>query len=221
MIAALLIAVVLIQGNGVKATGDNCGDDRIAKCEKLYRTEEINKLGPFPSEKGLDRTCPDILKLAQCFEDFYNDCKDKKGEMFGVYTFDVKFMREFCNKQSSIRYHYLKIAKCFDKVEMRLNECRDKGPKAYEHYVESTGYEDKTEFKYHQSCLQSAYGLACSVSEIEASCGYTAYKAFFEMEKMRDSFAFTKYFCNRIDFEEEIKNGFFTTLRIPESQRHS
>ncbi|GFQ83129.1 uncharacterized protein TNCT_301011, partial [Trichonephila clavata] len=104
MIAAFLIAVVLFQGNEVKATGDNCGDDRLTKCEKLYRTSDINKLGPFPTEEGLDRTCPDLLKLAKCFEDFSNDCKDKKGDMFGVYTFDVKFMRELCNKKSSIRY---------------------------------------------------------------------------------------------------------------------
>ncbi|GFS34604.1 uncharacterized protein TNIN_289351 [Trichonephila inaurata madagascariensis] len=62
--------------------------------------------------------------------------------------------------------------------------------------------------------------MACSVSEIEASCGRIAYRVFFEMEKLKDSVVFTKYFCSHIDFDKEIKSGFFTTLRIPESRRH-
>ncbi|GFW85798.1 uncharacterized protein TNCV_854471 [Trichonephila clavipes] len=219
MIAALLMAVALIQGNEGKAVGDNCGDDRFTQCYKLY-PEEFRNISAFPTEEVLDRTCPYMLELGNCLEDFVNECKDQKEDIFGVYTFNVKFVREICDKQSLLRYYYLQNVECYDSMNSRFNECRDKGSEAYEHYIESTGHEDKTEFKYYQSCLQSAYGLACSVSEIEASCGHTAYRAFFEMEKLKDSVVFTKYFCSHIDFDEEIRSGFFTTLRIPKSRRY-
>ncbi|GFQ83131.1 uncharacterized protein TNCT_301021, partial [Trichonephila clavata] len=60
---------------------------------------------------------------------------------------------------------YLQNAECYESVNSRFSECRDKGSNAYERYIESTGYEDKTIDNFHQSCLQSAYGLACSISE--------------------------------------------------------
>ncbi|GFY37814.1 uncharacterized protein TNIN_447981 [Trichonephila inaurata madagascariensis] len=218
MIAALLIAVVLIQGYEGKAVGDNCGDDRFTQCYKLY-PEELRNISSFPTEEVLDRTCPYMLETGKCLEDFVKECKDQKDEIFGVYTFNVNFVRLMCDKKSLIRYYYLMNSECYESVNSRFHECRDKGSEAYERYIESTGYEDKTEFKYHQSCLQSAYGMACSVSEIEASCGRIAYRVFFEMEKLKDSVVFTKYFCSHIDFDKEIKSGFFTTLRIPESRR--
>ncbi|GFQ97720.1 uncharacterized protein TNCT_154121 [Trichonephila clavata] len=218
MIVALFIAVVLFQGNEGKAVGDNCGDDRYTQCYNLYPAELWN-IRAFPTEEDIDRKCPYILEMGNCLEDFVNECKDQKGDLFSVYTLNVKFAREICDKQSLLRYNYLQNAECYESVNSRFSECRDKGSDAYERYIESTGYEDKTIDNFHQSCLQSAYGLACSISEVEASCGYTAYKTFFEMEKLKDSVAFTKYFCSRIDFDKEIRSGFFTTLQIPEIRR--
>ncbi|GFS84501.1 uncharacterized protein NPIL_508231 [Nephila pilipes] len=218
MIAAFLIAVFLIQGYDGKAVEDNCDTSRFSKCYNIY-PDEMRHEKFLPTEKNVEKYCPVLLEMASCFQDFTDECKHMNDGLFGVYTFDVEFVKELCNKQSVLRYYYLQNAECYQRMEPEFSQCRDNGLKTYNSYIDSIDYKDDSEEKYHQSCLTSAYGLACSISAIESTCGGTAFRAFFEMEKLKDSVVFTKYFCSHIDFDKEVESGFFRNIEIPENRR--
>ncbi|GFS34599.1 uncharacterized protein TNIN_289331 [Trichonephila inaurata madagascariensis] len=217
MIVTLLIAIVLIQGNVGKAVEGDCNNSRTAKCYENYYPEEMRDVRIYPSKELLDRSCPSLLKMASCFQDYVDECVDKSNEFYK--TFDVKFIREMCDKQSLLRNNFLQNVDCYQSMISQFDECVNQSAYAYRDYIDTVGYENVEDEQYHRSCLQPIYALACELSEIKSTCGYKASKAFFEVEKLWDSVAFTKYSCSRIDFEKEVKSGFFTKLEIPESRR--
>ncbi|GFQ85096.1 uncharacterized protein TNCT_352721, partial [Trichonephila clavata] len=200
-----------------KAEEGNCSKPDPTKCYENYYPEEMKDARIFPSKELLDRTCPSLLKMASCFQDYVDHCVDKNNDL--VNTFDVKFIRELCDKQSLLRNNFLQNVDCYQSMISQFDECVNESSYAYRDYIDTVGYENFKDEQYHRACLQPVCTLACKLSEIKATCGNKARKAFFEIEKLRDSVASTKYFCNLIDFEKEVKSGFFTKLDIPESRR--
>ncbi|GFS84500.1 uncharacterized protein NPIL_508221 [Nephila pilipes] len=220
MIAGFLIAAFIIQGNEGKVAEDNCDVSRFSECYSMS-PEEFMHDKFRPSKEKLEKYCPSLLEMANCFQDFTDECKNNNDELFGVYTYDINFIKELCNKQSVLRNDYLQNAECYQSLKPQFSQCGDDGSNAYNHYIDSIDYKDDSKEKYHQSCLTAAYGLACVISSTDSTCGGTAFRAFFEMEKLKESIVFTKYFCSHIDFDKEVEYGFFTTLKIPENQKSS
>ncbi|GFS34597.1 hypothetical protein TNIN_289321 [Trichonephila inaurata madagascariensis] len=110
--------------------------------------------------------------------------------------------------------NYLQHMACYRQLDSRFKECYPNATDALQRYIESGGYIDRNVEDYHKMCLKSVQAYLCVTTEVAKTCGQEAYRAYFAMGKFGDSVKGTRFSCSSIDFEKELRTGFFSLFQI-------
>ncbi|GFU91693.1 hypothetical protein TNCV_3579451, partial [Trichonephila clavipes] len=213
------IAFAIVKGNEEAGSKKRCDVERWLDCYKLL-PQEMKEADDYPDEDVLDRSCPEMFKMTQCFESYITDCLLPGEWLFPFYAYNGKFIKELCNKDSIVRANFLQHVACYRQLDSTFNQCYSNATDAVQRYTESGGYIDTNVEEYHTMCLKSVQAYLCETTEVAKTCGQEAYRAYFAMGKVKDSVKGIRYACSTIDFEKELRTGFFSLFQIDPNEAY-
>ncbi|GFR05749.1 hypothetical protein TNCT_186401 [Trichonephila clavata] len=208
-----------IMGNEEVARQKRCDVRRWLDCYKLF-PPEMKEADETPDEDVLDRNCPEMFKMTQCFESYITDCVKPGDWLFPFYAYNGKFIKELCNNNSTIRANYLQHVACYRQLNSTFKQCLTNATNALQKYLESGGYINSDVEDYHKMCLKAVHAYLCETTEVAKTCGQEAYRAFFAMGKVKDLVKGIRFACTTIDFEKEMRTGFFSLFQINPSEAY-
>ncbi|GFW85815.1 hypothetical protein TNCV_854641 [Trichonephila clavipes] len=148
------IAFAIVKGNEEAESEKRCDVDRWLDCYKLL-PQEMKEADDYPDEDVLDRSCPEMFKMTQCFESYITDCVQPGDWLFPFYAYNGKFIKELCNKDSTVRANYLQHVACYRQLDSTFKECYSNASDAVQRYRQSGGYIDLNVEDYHKMCLKT------------------------------------------------------------------
>ncbi|XP_055950332.1 uncharacterized protein LOC129984471 [Argiope bruennichi] len=214
----LLIASALTGGK-VESTSQVC-DTKLYDCHNMYPEAPMKAAGEVPDEEELETVCPDLVKMADCFAEYREECKELFEGLFPFYDRDGTLYKEICNKTSVLRSKYLTNVDCYKRIENAsiYMLCYNEAISVYEQYVLSKETSDP-EVMFRRPCMQMPYVLGCVAAEVQASCGDEAAETFVQVEKLKDSTDWIKYCLHNLEYKNEIYTDFLPSIQIAENLR--
>ncbi|GBN68932.1 hypothetical protein AVEN_264248-1 [Araneus ventricosus] len=219
MWAALLIAFA-VTGGKVESTSEEC-DIKLGDCHGMYPEEKMEAADKAPNEEELENLCPDLVKMADCFDEYIKECTDLSNfPLFPFYNRDGKLYKEICDKNSVLRSKYLANVGCYKRIENTsvYSSCYSEAAKLYEQYVLSKGASEREPVVFGH-CKRMPYVLGCEAAEVQRSCGDVATETFIEVERLKDSTNEVKFCLHDSEQRNEIYNDFLPYIQIPENIR--
>ncbi|GFR26640.1 hypothetical protein TNCT_238891 [Trichonephila clavata] len=91
-----LIAFALVKGNEEVENDRNCSNERFLACYEIM-PQEMKEADDYPDEGVLDRSCPELRKMTECFESYIDDCVNTgDGSFPSMHTW--KFIKEYVTR---------------------------------------------------------------------------------------------------------------------------
>ncbi|GFQ90106.1 hypothetical protein TNCT_502611 [Trichonephila clavata] len=210
-----LIAFALVRGNEEVENYRNCSNERFLACYEIM-PQEMKEADDYPDEGVLDRSCPELRKMTECFESYIDDCVNTGDWLFPFYAHSGKFIKELCNKDSIVRANYLQHVACYRELDSNgtFKKCFNNASATVQNYIEAGGYINTDVEDYHRGCLTAVHAYLCETIEVAKTCGQEAFRAYFAMGKVKDSIKGIRFACASIDFDEEVRTGFFSRFDI-------
>ncbi|CAL1279305.1 unnamed protein product [Larinioides sclopetarius] len=214
-----LVGFISIQGK-VKSTSEEC-DIKLRDCHSMYPEEQMEAADKAPNEKELEKLCPILVKMADCFDNYIKECTDISNfPLFPFYNRDGKLYKEICEENSILRPKYLANVDCYKRIENTnvYGSCYGEAAKLYEQYV-SFKSDSKREAVVFGHCKRMPYVLGCEAAEVQRSCGDEATETFIDVERLKDSTNEVKFCLHDSEQRNEIYNDFLPYIQIPENIR--
>ncbi|GFT29293.1 uncharacterized protein NPIL_66981 [Nephila pilipes] len=168
-----------------------------------------------------------MLKMAACFEDYEEECYHSEDPDIHFAFNEPELYKELCSESSTLRAKYLEHVACYKSMHNDsengdiIRTCINNGRNAYDLYAEAVDSNVNRTIKHHKICLEMSFIMGCVSAEVRMKCGEEAYKISLEILKLKESTIWTRSHCSHVDYEKEIKNGFFPSLNIGENHRQT
>ncbi|KAF8773486.1 hypothetical protein HNY73_016145 [Argiope bruennichi] len=207
-----------------------------SKCHDLELRREMENIGYVPTtEEQLNKLCPPALKAVQCATETIQGCvgrpltelstsdnKTVAGFAHGVVS-TGNLIIDICTPGTDFRDSYLANVVCFKELvtdpEATI-KCHQQGMNVYNSYKQSRdalSNEITDEDEERESCMVTAYRLACFASKLHDKCGENARKTFVDTLK---KFQYLKWSDCTEAHIHNLKTEFLESLQLEEQRKN-